>query len=79
MQSFITDRAEKVGTAVFTSGQARNYGDDYLVRAAVILAGAMFPITEVSSYAEIFVNNTGTELSGTKAYKMTFAADAFPR
>ncbi len=78
VQAFIPTRGEKVGTAVFTSARAGDYGDNWLLRSAMVLAGAMYPTTEVSRYADLFTDGAGTPLAGEKTYTMTFAKDQFP-
>lgn len=78
VQAFIPNRGEKVGTATFTSGKAGNYGDNWLLRSGMVLAGAMYPTTEVSRYADTFIDSTGESLTGEKSYTMTFAKDQFP-
>ena len=78
MQAFIPNRGIKVGTATFTSDKAGNYGDDWLLRSAMVLAGAMYPTTEVSRYADIFIDGSSEPLTGQRSYAMTFAADSLP-
>ena len=43
MLKFIPNRGIKVGTAVFTSKQAGDYGSDWRLRAALIFAGTVYP------------------------------------
>ncbi len=78
VQTFIPNRGEKVGTANFTSAKAGNYGDQWLLRSAMVLAGAMSPTTEVSRYADIFIDASGNELSGDEVYTLTFPAGQLP-
>ncbi len=78
VQAFIPNRGEKVGSATFTSGFAGNYGDDYLLRAAMILAGAMYPTTEVSRYADMFEDANGDPLTGERTYTITFEPENLP-
>jgi hypothetical protein len=78
IQKFIPVRGEKVGNAMFTSAAAGKYGNDWKLRAAMILAGAMYPTLEVSRYADIFTDGRGEPLTGRKTYTITFAKDQMP-
>ena len=78
VQAFIPDRGTKVGSAVFTSDWAGNYGEDWRLRSAMVLAGAMYPTVEVSRYADIFSDAKGDPLTGDKVYTMTFRPGELP-
>jgi hypothetical protein len=78
VQTFIPNRGIKVGSAVFTSDRAGNYGEDWLLRSAMVLAGAMYPTVEVSRYADIFSDAEGNALTGKRVYTMTFRPGELP-
>lgn len=78
VQAFIPDRGSKVGSAVFTSDRAGNYSEDWRLRSAMVLAGAMYPTVEVSRYADIFSDAEGKALTGDRVYSMTFRPDELP-
>ena len=76
--AFIPHRGKQVGRALFTSGDAGNYGADFLLRAAMVFAGAMYPTTQVSRYADNFTDATGAALSSEKTYTIRFEKGQFP-
>lgn len=78
VQEFIPVRGEKVGNVMYTSAKAGNYGDDWKLRAAMIVAGAMYPTMEVSRYADMFTDAEGEPLTGDKTYTITFRKDQLP-
>ena len=76
--TFIPNRGIKVGTAVFTSEHAGDYGSDWRLRAAMIFAGAMYPTMEVSRYADFFTDANGKPLSGDDTYTIRFEKGQLP-
>ena len=76
--AFIPNRGIKVGQAVFTSERAGDYGSDWLLRAAMIFAGAMYPTMQVSRYADFFTDSSGAPLTGEKTYKIRFVEGELP-
>lgn len=75
---FIPKRGIKVGTAMFTSKDAGDYGADWRLRAAMVFAGAMYPTMQVSRYADFFTDSMEIPLTGEKSYTLRFEKGQFP-
>ncbi|MEP4076325.1 DUF1254 domain-containing protein [Haloferula sp.] len=76
--AFIPKRGIAVGTAMFTSEDAGNYGSDWRLRAAMVFAGAMYPTIEVSRYADFFTDSKGEPLKGENTYTLKFEKGGLP-
>jgi hypothetical protein len=62
----------------YTDPNAGLYKDDFVLRAAMIYTGGMYPSMQVSRYANLSIGPDGQPLKGLNPMTLTFPADDMP-
>jgi hypothetical protein len=78
----VLEKTRNVGVNVngwqYTDANAGLYYDDFLLRAAMIYTGGMYPTMQVSRYANLSVGPDGQSLVGSKPMTLTLPGNDMP-
>jgi hypothetical protein len=78
----VLEKTRKIGVEVngwqYTDADAGLYHEDFLLRAAMIYTGGMYPSMQVSRYANLSVGPDGQPLVGSKPMVLTLPANDMP-
>jgi len=78
----VLEKTRKVGVDIngwqYTEPDAGLYHDDFLLRAAMIYTGGMYPSMQISRYANLSVGPDGQSLVGSKPMVLTLPGNDMP-